>query len=289
MNVMESEGDVSATWQDDGGGGSVTYSKSDADAFDAGAAYLSANNAWGTYGFAPSFGYAQGSYYFEGGKDPDVLHLNPPIVVVGKIINDQWQTSQYNGHDLIFYPGQYTEDKSGIITIQWGGDPMEGQHWYNWDGPLFRTIVPDFANIGVGFSSIWGFGPSESIEFQWVLHGPQASWKPVLTTTTSAGVGFSVDATVNIGSANYSGNASDITRSMLITNTPQGDYPTIWGSAGAVFGPKIGVTGSLSYPNSDGYILGRQVNLGVGLPIGPIPANAAAGISNTFMLHDWGH
>ncbi len=74
----------------------------------------------------------------------------------------------------------------------------------------------------------------------------------------------------------------------MVLNTTHGDYPTIWGSAGEAFGEKIGGTGMITPLRTGGFIYGGQVNLGVGLPIGPIPVNAAGGISNTFVLHDWG-
>ena len=46
---------------------------------------------------------------------------------------------------------------------------------FSWDGFIMRAITPDFVSIGVGFNGIAGVGGGSSIEFQWVLHGPEAS------------------------------------------------------------------------------------------------------------------
>jgi hypothetical protein len=154
---------------------------------------------------------------------------------------------------------------------------------FSWDGSIMRAITPDFVSIGVGFNGIAGVGGGSSIEFQWVLHGPEASWKPALTATQSIGVGYSVDATINVGTSRYSGSASDIRRKMLFTNSlSNGDAPTIWGSGGAEILGKVGFTGTFT-PLNDGYIYGTQGNFGLGL-IGP---NFAGGISNTWLLNDW--
>lgn len=155
--------------------------------------------------------------------------------------------------------------------------------WYSWDGSIMRSITPDFISIGVGFNGIAGIGAGSSIEFQWVLHGPEASWKPALTATQAIGIGYSADGTINVGTARYSGKASEIRRKMLITNTLSNkDIPTIWVSGGAEMLGKIGFTGSIT-PLNNGYIYGTQANLGLGL-FGP---NLAGGVSNTWLLHDW--
>ena len=74
---------------------------------------------------------------------------------------------------------------------------------------------------------------------------------------------------------------------MMQTSSPNGDFPTIWGSGGVVAGGKIGVTGYVT-PNVGGsFIIGRELNLGAGLPAGPLPANGAGGASNTWILYDF--
>jgi hypothetical protein len=42
------------------------------------------------------------------------------------------------------------------------------------------------------------------------VHGPHASWKPTLTSTVAGGVGWSMDATFNVGTMSYTGPAKDI-------------------------------------------------------------------------------
>jgi hypothetical protein len=147
-------------------------------------------------------------------------------------------------------------------------------------------LVPDFLAIGVGFNGIVGVGGATSIEFRWVTHGPDASWKPMITVTQSVGGGFSVDATLNIEAANYIGNVNSIKREMMQTSTPKGNFPTIWGAGGIPAGGKIGVTGYFT-PYDGSVIIGRELNLGAGLPAGLFPANGAGGVSNTWILHDF--
>ena len=48
-----------------------------------------------------------------------------------------------------------------------------------------------------------------------------------------------------------------------------------------------GATGYIT-PNVGGsVIIGRELNLGVGLPAGPFPVNGAGGTSNTWILQDF--
>jgi RHS repeat-associated protein len=153
-----------------------------------------------------------------------------------------------------------------------------------WDNPVVRFIIPDFITVGVGFNGIVAFGGGSSIELNWVTRGPDASLLPIITTTQTIGGGYSVDATFNIGGANYVGNANKIKRIMLQTNTFKGDYPTVWGSVGVTAGGKLGFTGNLTIMKNGSFIIGRYVNIGVGLPAGPLPINGAGGVSNTWIL-----
>lgn len=41
---------------------------------------------------------------------------------------------------------------------------------------MARTAVPDFLSVGVGFTGIAGPGGGSSIEANWVLRGPEASF-----------------------------------------------------------------------------------------------------------------
>jgi len=177
-------------------------------------------------------------------------------------------------------------DLSGASTT---GLDYFGGGWFSdaYNSAIGRMMVPDFLAIGVGFNGIAGGGGGTSIEFRWVTHGSEASWKPMVTVTQSIGGGFSVDATLNIEAANYIGSVNNITRSMMQTSSPNGDFPTIWGAGGVAAGGKIGVTGYVT-PNVGGsFIIGRELNLGAGLPAGPLPANGAGGVSNTWILYDF--
>jgi hypothetical protein len=148
-----------------------------------------------------------------------------------------------------------------------------------------RGIIPDFITIGVGYNGIAGGGSGGSIELNWVTRGEEASWLPVLTLTTSVGVGYSVGATLNIGGSTYLGNANDVTSEMLRTNSLKGSVPTCWVSGSASAGGKIGGTSTYTWQSGGHAVIGGYLNIGVGAPAGPVPINAAGGISNTLILH----
>lgn len=73
---------------------------------------------------------------------------------------------------------------------------------------------------------------------------------------------------------------------MLQTNVRDGQV-NAWGSGGIAAGGKVGVTGSYTPITLTSGILGSQVNLGLGLPFGPLPSNGAGGVSNTYTLFDF--
>lgn len=157
-----------------------------------------------------------------------------------------------------------------------------------WNTDIARQQFPDIVNIGAGFNGIAGVGGYTNFDLQWVTRGPEASLYPAITITQAVGAGFSIDATVNIGGTSYLGNVNSINRGMLQTSINDGDA-TIWGSAGLALGGKIGAEVSYT-PTSVGYgLVGRQLTIGVGLPAGPLPANGAGGLSNTFVIHDFYH
>lgn len=155
-----------------------------------------------------------------------------------------------------------------------------------WNSSAGRMLVPDFMSIGVGFSGIVGVGGVTSFELNWLTRGPEASFLPIITMTQSLGAGYSLDATLNIGTSNYLGNVNNINRGMLQTNTigNNKDFPSIWGSGGVSAIGKLGITGSYTPIEGSYGIIERQLNVGAGLPLGPLPANGAGGVSNTFIL-----
>jgi hypothetical protein len=155
-----------------------------------------------------------------------------------------------------------------------------------WNSPMARAYVPDFVSIGVGFTGIALVGGGTSLEANWVLRGPEASLLPAITTTQSVGGGYSIDATLNIGRGNYLGPVNQINRGMFQTNIKDGQV-TVWGSGGLTAGGKVGVSGSYTPINLNSGVLGVQVNIGVGLPFGPLPGNGAGGVSNTFTFYDF--
>lgn len=156
---------------------------------------------------------------------------------------------------------------------------------YIWNSPVARSFVPDIVNVGVGFSGIFGIGAASSVELNWVVRGPEASLMPILSTSEYIGGGFSVDATVNIGGSVYIGPVSNLKRDMVSTSLA--DRACGWfGSLGLTELGKIGVTLNAT-PINNSILVGGQVNIGAGLPMGPVPLNGTMGVYNTYVLKDY--
>lgn len=154
-----------------------------------------------------------------------------------------------------------------------------------WNSTFARNIIPDFISVGFGFSGIAGVGGSSNIELNWLIRGQEASWYPIVSVTQTVGTGFSVDATINIGGANYIGETYNIKRDLVQTSIGNGNVGGVI-SVGASAGAKIGFTGGISSV-TEATVVSRQVNIGVGLPTGPAPINGAIGASNTYILKDF--
>ena len=165
--------------------------------------------------------------------------------------------------------------------------PQHGWFYNVWNSTAVRLQTGDVFTVGAGYGWIFGIGKGASIEANWILHGPNASLWPIVTTTGADGVGFSGDATINAGKSFYTGSVENIDRSIVVTDTKgNGDPPTNWVGAGITEEGKIGVTVSWTKVPAGGYLIGYQVNVGVGIPAGPVPANLAGGVSNSLMLYD---
>ncbi|MCK9451227.1 MAG: hypothetical protein M0Q90_06010 [Bacteroidales bacterium] len=235
------------------------------------------------YVFNNPLRYTDPSGYFASGDTTGKQQNNAESIVIRQAKEDQQK-------ERLSYNTDESTDGPGVsqLSVE-GGSTNYGDGWISdaYNSAIGRMIIPDFIAIGVGFNGIVGVGGGSSIELRWVTHGPEASWKPMITASQSIGGGFSVDATLNLELANYFGNVNNISRSMMQTSTPTGDFPTIFGAGGVAAGGKIGVTGYVT-PNVGGsFIIGRELNLGVGLPAGPVPVNGAAGVSNTWILYDF--
>ena len=229
-------------------------------------------------------------------------------------LHDRWDVNDPEYHRLNVNPGQYltiTGDcdcsepsppgGSGRRIVGGPGrrtrrrplpngpsidDITDAIEWL-WNTPAMRLIIPDMISFGGGWNAMAGIGSSESVEFIWLLRGPEASYLPAITTTVALGAGFSIDATANFTVMSYTGPVDNLSREMFETNIAKGDV-TYWASIGAAEGGKLGFTGSIT-PQANGHmIIGRELNLGAGLPMGPVPVNGAVGVSNTFILHDFG-
>jgi hypothetical protein len=136
----------------------------------------------------------------------------------------------------------------------------------SWNSPTARTVVPDFVSVGAGFSGVVGIGGGTTFDLNWVTRGPEASFYPVISTSQSVCGRYSVDATINIGLANYLGPANEISRSMIQTSIEDGQA-SAWVSGGVAAGGKVGITGTYT-PTSTGYgIVSGQLNIGGGFQL----------------------
>lgn len=141
-----------------------------------------------------------------------------------------------------------------------------------WNSDAARILVPDALSIGVGFNGIFGVGGGVSFDANFIVRGPNASIIPHFSSTQTVGGGFDVSATVNIGGTNYIGPVSGIDRNMFNTYPGKGGVP-VYGSGGVAMAPKV--AGTLAVSRNS---ISRILQIGGGLPVGPIPVNFSAGV-----------
>lgn len=200
---------------------------------------------------------------------------------------DYWRRSE--GTEISFYNNRedWVNDKPFKVVTQrdfsqWffsngdGTELDEHDDPANWGG--VRT--PDAVHIGVGYSAIAGVGTKSDINFNFILKGPDASIKPVVTYTLSAGGGVSFGGGLNFGYTNKIG--GPLLRTDFETRSDKGQLPTVWGSAGLSFLGKVGVSGSYT-PQSSGGIYSNELNIGLGAPTF---GSGSGGVSNTYNLSD---
>jgi RHS repeat-associated protein len=163
---------------------------------------------------------------------------------------------------------------------------------YIWNSPIARYYVPDIVSIGGGVTAIGGLGNSTSVEMNFILRGPEASIKPMITTSLRIGVGFNVSATLNLSRTNVIGPVSSIRRSFVITNSFKSndngslDMPTYWCNLG--INEFIHYSSGMALTISDSAtMLTREVGYGVSIPLEfPYP-DFSTGVGNTFLLKDF--
>jgi len=241
-----------------------------------GVSYMNKFGAWGRSDFAKSYGDAVARYSivdrFPGGEFD---FGREGYVTVNSLYNEPGFTLLGLQSTSFRVPG------TNVTSIG------EGIADRIWNSAMARYLVPDFISIGGGGTAISGGGVGISFQASWVLRGRNASLRPAFTMTQSAGIGYSMDLTLNIGSARYLGPVADINRGMLVTNSFQDNQVTMWGSMGVAAGGKVGITGEYTNTPNGWGIIGSSINIGGGLPAGLVPGNAAGGVSNTYMLHDF--
>lgn len=99
------------SWTDNGSddyGGTIETFSSDAEAITAG--WINGGFSTGTADFGdvdiPTWGEVKSNYFAFGGQDQSIMNLVAPIIVYGKTIDGQWQTSRVD------YPGEWGAEAS---------------------------------------------------------------------------------------------------------------------------------------------------------------------------------
>ena len=180
-------------------------------------------------------------------------------------------------------PSPFNQRRKKQPTGFWNSAEDMAEDW--WNAPSTRRNIPDFITIGIGFDGIFGIGAGTIFELNWVVRGPEASLGPALTATQTIGAGYSIDAVLTVGGSTYAGSVENIDRSMLQTSISNGKV-TMWGEAGFAAGLEASLNGSYT-PTRSGYgIIEQSIEMGFGLPAGPVPVNAAGGVSNSWVLFD---
>ncbi len=193
---------------------------------------------------------------------------------------------QYNENPNLFegqylYVGLY-DDFSPPPTIPIGESPEKPTNI--WHSPEARVSVPDIISIGVSYNAIYGVGPGGAGgKLNWITRGPDASLWPVVTTSVNSGVGFDIDATLDIGGYNFLGPVDGISKDFLNTNYNENGGFTTYTSFGIAEGGKIGLTFTAEETGT-GKLIGRFFNIGAGIPVGPLPFNGSAGVSQSFPI-----
>lgn len=216
------------------------------------------------------------------------FHFNASNDKEWTTFNSQTEFNSLNTDNTSSFTGKGQLDNffpSFSISLPSWDDVVQA-HSAVWNSSYVRSMVPDVISVGAGFNGIAIVGGATSIDFNFVLRGPEASWtRPIVTTTQSIGGGFSIGLSLNIGGTNYMGDVNNITRDLLETDSRKGGL-TYWGSFGGnVMGGAVGVTGTYT-PLFDGSYgaIGRSLNIGVAVPL---PGSVAGGGSNTFILKDY--
>lgn len=197
----------------------------------------------------------------------------------GDVFHDgsEWVVQQQN---KLSFDGQGASYEASFASDWGNGNKTFGEHV--WNHPYTRSQIPDY--VGISFfnvQGVWGAGGSIDFDLMWTLRGDEASWKPLIAATPSLGVGAEAGITVGVNAYSYLGNAHDIKRGFLETNSFDKNSPTI-GGYGSISLPVIkgGISVTLS-PAGKSYLLGRQYNIGVGTGGGSV------GVFNTYILHDF--
>ena len=125
------------------------------------------------------------------------------------------------------------------------GSGNSSMSFWGWNGTFMRTLVPDQISIGVGYTGIVKVGGGISYDLNFILRGPEASWKPILSSTQSFGVGYSIGATINLSSTTYSIPTNEIRRSKIASDLLNTEM-TYFLSGDFSCGEKLGLTVSFN-------------------------------------------
>ncbi|MDE5976667.1 MAG: hypothetical protein K2G69_08975, partial [Muribaculaceae bacterium] len=156
---------------------------------------------------------------------------------------------------------------------------------YVYNSSLGRSIIPDFIQVGIGYDGIVGVGASCNWELNWVLRGPERSWKPIVSMTAGTGTGFSIGTQISFQSGKYVGPADIIRRNMISTTLKDGSATLgISGGPDAIGRLNVGI---YICPTNNSAVVYQSIGIGIGIPAGPLPLNGSFTATNTFIIKDW--
>ena len=145
--------------------------------------------------------------------------------------------------------------------------------------------LPDAVSLDFDASTYVGPGTSGTLHFNWILKGPNASFRPVVSYEQTVGGGWDVSASV--GLSQYRKVFSPMQRTDFATNfnpsVPSARDVSYQASLSASFLAKLGVNGGFTLVNGGTDII---MNGGVNYGFSAIPTlvNGSGGVSNSWIL-----
>ncbi|MBI9035501.1 MAG: hypothetical protein JEZ03_13625 [Bacteroidales bacterium] len=180
--------------------------------------------------------------------------------------------------------GRNTDDNTwqvGRFDSEGAFEIVSGRYTGHWDSYAVRSFTPDYINFGFTMQGSGGVTSGANLDFNFLIHGKEKSFRPVVTITTEVGVG-SIGGSLNahLDSGKYTGPLEHLKKSMFETNSKKTDDYSTYISANANVAPILGVGAQVTTTTYNNHlIIHSQVEVSGGLEGG-----CATGVSNTFII-----